>query len=49
VHANLWMKKLVEGLRKFGKPIDNVSGWKDKLKDVGFADVQQEIRKVSLE
>ncbi|KAF7596052.1 hypothetical protein BBP40_003833 [Aspergillus hancockii] len=48
INAKLWMKNLVEGTRKFGKPIDNVSGWKDKLKEVGFVDVQQEIRKLPI-
>ncbi|KAE8148337.1 S-adenosyl-L-methionine-dependent methyltransferase [Aspergillus avenaceus] len=46
--AQLWMKNLVEGLRKFGKPIDNVGTWKDKLKKVGFVDVHQEIRKMPI-
>lgn len=46
-NAKAWMDNLVKGLRKFGKPVDNVSGWKDKLKDAGFVDIHQEIRKVS--
>ncbi|KAE8353477.1 S-adenosyl-L-methionine-dependent methyltransferase [Aspergillus coremiiformis] len=47
-NLKLWMANIVEGLSKFGKPIDNVGGWKDKLKDVGFVDVHQEIRKLPI-
>ena len=46
-NAKQWMDNLVKGLRKFGKPVDNVGGWKEKLNDAGFVDLHQEIRKVS--
>jgi hypothetical protein len=44
--AQLWMKNICEGAAKFGKPLDTAPGWKDKLIEAGFVDVQQEIRKV---
>ncbi|GAB1194338.1 hypothetical protein APSETT444_003582 [Aspergillus pseudonomiae] len=47
-NAKQWMDNLVKGLRKFGKPVDNVGGWKEKLNDAGFVDLHQEIRKLPI-
>lgn len=47
-NAQAWIKSMLEGARKFGKPLDNVSLWKDKMEDAGFVDVQQEVHKVSM-
>ncbi|KAJ9149491.1 Demethylmenaquinone methyltransferase [Pleurostoma richardsiae] len=46
--AQLWMKNICEGAAKFGKPLDTAPGWKDKLIEAGFVDVQQEIRKIPI-
>ncbi|KAH8684983.1 S-adenosyl-L-methionine-dependent methyltransferase [Ilyonectria robusta] len=46
VNAQLWLKHLVEGTAKFGKPMDGVFMWKEKLESIGFIDVQQLIYKV---
>ncbi|QPC59697.1 hypothetical protein HYE67_001928 [Fusarium culmorum] len=47
VNAEVWAVALRESSIKFGKPIDCVTGWKDKMVKAGFVDVHQEIRKVS--
>lgn len=41
-----WLKSLLEGSAKFGKSLEGVIGWKEKLVKVGFVDVKQEILKV---
>jgi trans-aconitate methyltransferase len=45
-NALLWMRNICEGAAKFGKPLDNVPQWKDKLRDAGFVDIEQELYKV---
>ncbi|KAH7156006.1 S-adenosyl-L-methionine-dependent methyltransferase [Dactylonectria macrodidyma] len=44
--AQLWVKQLVEGTAKFGKPMDGVPKWKEMLEKTGFVDVEQLIYKV---
>ncbi|KAH6974740.1 S-adenosyl-L-methionine-dependent methyltransferase [Ilyonectria destructans] len=46
--ARLWMKNICEGAAKFGKPLDCAPQWKEKLKDAGFVDIQQEIHKIPI-
>ncbi|KAI8649713.1 hypothetical protein NCS55_01433600 [Fusarium keratoplasticum] len=43
-----WCRMLVEGIERFGKPIDGAPTWKQKMEDAGFEDVQQEILKISI-
>ncbi|EFX02618.1 umta methyltransferase family protein [Grosmannia clavigera kw1407] len=43
--AQMWMKSICDGARKFGKPLDSAPEWKEKMKVAGFIDVQQDIRK----
>ena len=45
-NAQFWVKSMLEGARKFGKPLDGISQWKEKLENAGFVDVQQEVKKV---
>ncbi|GMG32272.1 unnamed protein product [Aspergillus oryzae var. brunneus] len=47
VTAQEWMKNIREGGRKFGKPLDDACEWKQKLEDIGFADVTETLLKVS--
>ncbi|QPC70860.1 hypothetical protein HYE68_001612 [Fusarium pseudograminearum] len=48
VNAEVWAVALRESSIKFGKPIDCVTGWKDKMIKAGFVDVHQEIRKIPI-
>ncbi|KAF4958037.1 hypothetical protein FSARC_11123 [Fusarium sarcochroum] len=48
VNAQLWLKTLIEGSAKFGKPLDVAPSWKAKLEAAGFVDIQEEIRKVPI-
>lgn len=47
VHAQAWIKSMLDGARKFGKPLDTCSKWKEQMEDAGFVDVRQEVFKVS--
>ncbi|KAJ4244203.1 hypothetical protein NW762_014584 [Fusarium torreyae] len=47
-NAQLWLKTLVEGSAKFGKPLDCAPTWKAKLEAAGFVDVHEDIRKVPI-
>jgi DNA-binding transcriptional regulator YhcF (GntR family) len=47
VNAEVWAEAMRDSSNKFGKPIDSVPGWKEKMINAGFVDVHQEIRKVS--
>ncbi|KAH7471773.1 hypothetical protein FOMA001_g13796 [Fusarium oxysporum f. sp. matthiolae] len=44
--AQYWMTNICEGAAKFGKPLDSVPQWLDKMQAAGFVEVKQEIRKV---
>lgn len=46
--AQFWMTTICEGAGKFGKPLDNAHEYAQKLKNVGFLDVKEEIRKVPI-
>lgn len=46
-NAQNWLKILLEGSVKFGKPLEIAVDWKEKMEKAGFVDVQQEVRKVS--
>lgn len=46
-NALLWMKTMVEGSAKFGKPLNVAPEWKKEMEDAGFVDVEQKILKVS--
>ncbi|EON95636.1 putative umta methyltransferase family protein [Phaeoacremonium minimum UCRPA7] len=46
--AQFWMTTICEGAGRFGKPLDNAHEWVEKLRSVGFVDVQEEIRKVPI-
>ncbi|RSL81823.1 hypothetical protein CEP51_005572 [Fusarium floridanum] len=43
--AVVWMKHMVDGTAKFGKPLDCAIGWKKAMEDAGFEDVQQQVYK----
>lgn len=45
-NALLWMKTMVEGSAKFGKPLNVAPEWKKEMEDAGFVDVEQKILKV---
>lgn len=45
-NAVVWMKHMVDGTAKFGKPLDCAIGWKKAMEDAGFEDVQQQVYKV---
>ena len=45
-NAQRWIENMRQGARRFGKPLDSVSQWKEKMQDAGFVDVQQKIHKV---
>lgn len=45
--AQEWMKIMVDGTAKFGKPLATADTWKEKMQQAGLLDVQQEVRKVS--
>jgi trans-aconitate methyltransferase len=47
VHAQAWIKSMLDGARNFGKPLDTCSKWKEQMEDAGFVDVRQEVFKVS--
>lgn len=42
----LWESNLIEGFNRFGKSLQSVATWKEKLTKAGFVDVHQEVRKV---
>ncbi|KAH8175553.1 methyltransferase domain-containing protein [Sarocladium implicatum] len=44
--AQFWMTNICEGAGRFGKPLDSAHEWAQQLKDAGFVDVKEEIRKV---
>ncbi|KAJ4250119.1 hypothetical protein NW762_011929 [Fusarium torreyae] len=44
--AQFWMDNICKGAEKFGKPLDSAPLWLEKLKAVGFVEVQQEVRKL---
>lgn len=46
-NALLWMKTMVEGSSKFGKPLNVAPEWKKQMEEAGFVDVEQKILKVS--
>jgi hypothetical protein len=46
-NALLWMKSMVEGSSKFGKPLNVAPEWKTEMENAGFVDVEQKILKVS--
>ncbi|KAJ3460983.1 hypothetical protein MRS44_011850 [Fusarium solani] len=43
-----WVNTICDASAKFGKPLTCAPEWKAKLEEVGFVDVQQEIRKVPM-
>ncbi|KAL6362175.1 hypothetical protein LRP88_04252 [Fusarium phalaenopsidis] len=43
-----WVNTICDASAKFGKPLTCAPEWKTKLEEVGFVDVQQEIRKVPM-
>ncbi|KAJ4176425.1 hypothetical protein NW759_017535 [Fusarium solani] len=43
-----WVNTICDASAKFGKPLTCAPGWRAKLEEVGFVDVQQEIRKVPM-
>jgi trans-aconitate methyltransferase len=47
ITAQKWMENVREAGRKFGKPLDGVNQWKQKLGDAGFVEVTEKILKVS--
>ncbi|KAF5253561.1 hypothetical protein FANTH_1633 [Fusarium anthophilum] len=47
-NALLWMKTMVEGSSKFGKPLNVAPAWKKEMEDAGFVDVEQKILKVPI-
>ncbi|KAF5634196.1 TAM domain protein [Fusarium sp. NRRL 52700] len=47
-NALLWMKTMVEGSSKFGKPLNVAPEWKREMEDAGFVDVEQKILKVPI-
>ncbi|KAJ4112519.1 hypothetical protein NW768_011686 [Fusarium equiseti] len=48
VNAEVWAEAMRDSSNKFGKPIDSVPGWKEKMINAGFVDVHQEIRKIPI-
>ncbi|KAE8396576.1 S-adenosyl-L-methionine-dependent methyltransferase [Aspergillus alliaceus] len=46
--AQDWMRNIRDAGRKFGKPLDEVNQWKQKLEDVGFVEVTETILKVPI-
>ncbi|KAI8648171.1 hypothetical protein NCS57_01484900 [Fusarium keratoplasticum] len=47
-NAQNWLKILLEGSVKFGKPLEIAVDWKEKMEKAGFVDVQQEVRKMPI-
>ncbi|KAJ4181538.1 hypothetical protein NW767_014125 [Fusarium falciforme] len=47
-NAQSWLKVLLEGSAKFGKPLEIAVDWKGKMEKAGFVDVQQEVRKMPI-
>ncbi|KAJ4316288.1 hypothetical protein N0V84_007933 [Fusarium piperis] len=47
-NAQSWLKTLLEGSAKFGKSLEGVIGWKEKMEKTGFVDVKQEILKMPI-
>ncbi|KAL6401347.1 hypothetical protein AUP68_15216 [Ilyonectria robusta] len=45
VHAQAWIRSMLDGARQFGKPLDTCSEWKEQMEAAGFVDVQQEVFK----
>ena len=46
-NAQRWIQSMLEGARKFGKPLDQAAEWKEKMENAGFVDVEQKVHKVS--
>ncbi|KAI8710953.1 hypothetical protein NCS52_01524200 [Fusarium sp. LHS14.1] len=44
-NAQGWLKVLIEGSIKFGKPLEVAVDWKEKMEQAGFVDVREEVRK----
>ncbi|KAJ4178436.1 hypothetical protein NW759_017352 [Fusarium solani] len=47
-NAQGWLKVLIEGSTKFGKPLEVAVDWKEKMEKAGFVGVQQEMRKMPI-
>ena len=43
--AHFWMTQMCDGTAKFGKPLDLAPTWAEKLKDAGFENVEQAVKK----
>ncbi|KAF5000492.1 hypothetical protein FGRMN_1659 [Fusarium graminum] len=48
VNAEVWAEAVRDSSSKFGKPIDCVGQWKEKMIKAGFVDVHEEIRKIPI-
>ncbi|KAE8353143.1 S-adenosyl-L-methionine-dependent methyltransferase [Aspergillus coremiiformis] len=48
VTAQEWMGKIREAGRKFGKPLDDVNQWRQKLEDIGFVEVTETVLKLPI-
>ncbi|KAF4340093.1 methyltransferase like [Fusarium beomiforme] len=48
VNAEVWAEAMRESSSKFGKPIDCVMNWKDKVIKAGFVDVHEEVLKIPI-
>ncbi|KAF5660206.1 methyltransferase [Fusarium heterosporum] len=48
VNAEVWAEAVRDSSSKFGKPIDCVRQWKDKMIKAGFVEVHEEIRKIPI-
>ncbi|KPM42793.1 hypothetical protein AK830_g3750 [Neonectria ditissima] len=46
--ALLWMDYLRKSAKKFGKPVDCAPQWAEKLREAGFEDVKEEVRKLPI-
>ncbi|RSL83730.1 hypothetical protein CEP52_016643 [Fusarium oligoseptatum] len=44
-NAQGWLKALIDGSIKFGKPLEVAVDWKEKMEKAGFVDVREEVRK----
>lgn len=47
-NAQLWVKHAREASEKFGKSLTNAPTFKDKMKEVGFVDIDEMVYKVSI-
>ncbi|KAF7597088.1 hypothetical protein BBP40_010562 [Aspergillus hancockii] len=48
VTAQKWMESLREAGKRFGKPMDDVDQWKQKLEEVGFVEVTEKTLKIPI-